>query len=162
MGHMGRTSQILFAYTIELSFRCSRLEDCPSGNVRHGFIPSDTGHVPSSKSGCPVVETVIPANASLTAPVDTEVAVTFNFLPPPQDDGIYRCIFDAVPVLAEYVAPATLKCNLPPLTDRPKKAKSLDSDIDTVPVQLKLWSSASSTVFYEVTFAFYDCGAHKR
>lgn len=126
-------------------------------------MPSnDDSSLIANKYRCPKIVEIQPMNVSLQAPVDTELTLTFNFLPSPTDDGIFRCLFENSAVLAEYVDAKTLKCHLPSFDERPKKSIDDDSDIDQKQLRLKIWSSVSGAVFYETPFLFYDCGAHKR
>lgn len=53
-------------------------------------------------------------------PYFPQVTLEFNFLPPPPDGGLYRCVFNNEFVPATFVSPKSLKCALPSPPNRPR------------------------------------------
>uniref|UniRef100_A0A914WT31 Sema domain-containing protein n=1 Tax=Plectus sambesii TaxID=2011161 RepID=A0A914WT31_9BILA len=137
-----------------LEKRCSTRTEC-----KHtGFIASS-----DKQATCPrLIGQLSPQNASTFESPDTLVSMRVAGLPAADTADDYKCVFGdgelAATTDARFEAPDRLSCPLPGYDARPKLPKS---GVDHVIVPLKIFSTKTSTAFFEERFFFYDCGAHR-
>ncbi len=99
--------------------------ECALAETTHGWIPiSPEENSEKLEERCPRLAAPLePQNASVFAPMTTEIRIRMTVLPTPTDESMYQCLFGEKHfVLAQFEAPNTLVCNFPPFlqNDGPK------------------------------------------